>query len=241
MMNLQLLWELQELLKEEAKTQKELKSLPQASRLKILKNEIEAANVIMQEDKVIYDGMAKNIRSMERTIDPIKDKQKELNEKMYAGEITNAKELAGINQQVEQLALEINQEENKLIALMEERENFYVALKEQSKQTNLKKDEYRELLTIYNSQKKQLQDKINSCPAEKEAILAKLDQKLLNIYNDLQKKFAFDFIIKVKNDICGGCHMRISFDLQKHIKDIATLHYCDNCGRLIYADSNEQS
>lgn len=235
MKSIQMLWELQNLLKEEDKLLKELKNLSQVTRLKSLKEEIEKSQKALQQQKEIYQKKTRPIKHLEDEIEAIKVKQKEISSLLYSGEITNVKELESTNSKLDTLNQEISQLENQLIELMEEKENLYNGLQEENSANNVKKDEYRNLRGQYQQAKEALQQQMDNFPAKKDDLLAQIDSLYLDIYNDLRKRFNFSAVAKVDNNICSGCHMRISFDLQKKLRNADEVLYCDICGRMIFA------
>lgn len=236
MNELQVLWEYQQILQEEEKVMKQLKKLPQTARLKILKEEIELEQSMLQELTVSAKKLDASIKSLENEIESIKYKQKEISTKLYGGEITNVKELESTNLQLEQLNDEISVIENNLINLMEEKEALNEKINQRKAALESPIEEFRALHGEYQTMKATLKNQLDAFPAHKDNLLSRVDNDLLAIYNDLQKKLIVPVITKIDKGICAGCHMRISFDLQNKIKDTNDLLHCDNCGRIILID-----
>ena len=59
-------------------------------------------------------------------------------------------------------------------------------------------------------------------------ILADYDRIKKNVRNKLP------VIAPMEKQTCGGCHLKVSQEVIGQLKDQTEIHYCDQCGRILY-------
>lgn len=43
------------------------------------------------------------------------------------------------------------------------------------------------------------------------------------------------FVVEIEEHKCGGCHLRVSNEISRSAMDAGSPHFCDQCGRMVYA------
>ena len=71
----------------------------------------------------------------------------------------------------------------------------------------------------------------------REAALANIDARLLRLYDRLRKARRFPALVPLRGQACGACHNRMPPQVIQEITHSGSLHVCEACGVLVYAES----
>jgi predicted nucleic acid-binding Zn-ribbon protein len=71
----------------------------------------------------------------------------------------------------------------------------------------------------------------------REAALANIDARLLRLYDRLRKARRFPALVPLRGQACGACHNRMPPQVIQEIRHSGSLHVCEACGVLVYAES----
>jgi len=233
MVQLQLLWELQELDLSIKDLQAKIEAAPELSGVDEAKEQLESLESDHAEQESILKADRKKLRQMELEEQSITEQRKELSDSMYNGKVTSVKELEQMQRKVDILAENKNKLEENILNLMELIETQETHLKEleqtisrvredlSEKEARLEKE-----LETYHSELEQLQ-------AQRDQLAEKIDKKYLEKYTMLAQKHHGKALARVAGDICGGCRVFISSGLRGHLYNPEAMVYCENCGRLL--------
>jgi len=189
--------------------------------------------------KTQYEINNVKIQRYEQKLNQLNFSIKEINEKLYSGEISNVAQLEQMQKdnneskeeagKIEEEAIELMEYTEKLkdeIDKLEEHHRELVIQSENSEDEYIKKlDSIEKEIEIENQH---IQDRSN-----------KLDEKLLKIFNKLRDKKG-KAVVGVIGDKCTGCHMNIPIVSLSKIKNPKAINYCDNCGRILYYDKEQE-
>ncbi|MGH7589485.1 MAG: zinc ribbon domain-containing protein [Gemmatimonadota bacterium] len=71
----------------------------------------------------------------------------------------------------------------------------------------------------------------------REAALTGVDKRLLMLYDRLRKVRRFPALVPLRGQACGACHNRMPPQVVQEIRHSGSLHVCEACGVLVYAES----
>jgi hypothetical protein len=71
----------------------------------------------------------------------------------------------------------------------------------------------------------------------REAALTGVDKRLLTLYDRLRKVRRFPALVPLRGQACGSCHNRMPPQVVQEIRHSGSLHVCEACGVLVYAES----
>jgi len=71
----------------------------------------------------------------------------------------------------------------------------------------------------------------------REAALTDIDARLLRLYDRLRKARRFPALVPLRGQACGACHNRMPPQVIQEIRHSGSLHVCEACGVLVYAES----
>lgn len=163
---------------------------------------------------------------------------KEIEDKLYDGKINDIKQLQMLNEEKDSIKDTISKTENKVLEYMEEIEENEKKLVDMAIQLkNIIKQNYEKKLK-YVKIDKDLNISINKEKQEISDIESNIDKKLLNQYMNI-RKHKKRAVAEMKNDVCSGCNMGISKNRVEKVKESKDIVYCENCGRILCKQKNQ--
>lgn len=73
--------------------------------------------------------------------------------------------------------------------------------------------------------------------ARREAALSRVDARHLRLYDRLRRARRFPALVPLRGQACGACHNRMPPQVVQEIMHAGSLHVCEACGVLVYAES----
>lgn len=71
----------------------------------------------------------------------------------------------------------------------------------------------------------------------RETVLSTVDVRLLRLYDRLRRARRFPALVALRGQACGACHNRMPPQVVQEIRHSGSLHVCEACGVLVYAES----
>lgn len=183
-------------------------------------------------DKHIHELKAK-LRALELETDGLAEKLKSVNERLYSGRITNAKELAGLNDDEKMLQKRKRELEDRELALMEQIENAGNTLQ-------MKRAAYENISTQTNAQHVLARSALHQLDAsdaeltqKRESLRARLDAQTLRTYDHLRATKKGRAVAHIKNSSCAQCGYAVPAGLISRVKVGSELVFCANCERIL--------
>lgn len=163
----------------------------------------------------------------------------EVNDKLYSGEVSNFKRLSELQDKERELKNELDIIETEILSLLEEIESSSLVIEEMeerfqslNEQLQNSKAKYEKEYDLFSIQLKNEEQSIRG-------LLDKLDDALINKYEAIKTR-KVKAVAKVAGDRCNGCHMNIPLSTLSKIKHNTSLIYCDNCGRILFYEKQEE-
>jgi predicted nucleic acid-binding Zn-ribbon protein len=178
--------------------------------------------------------LAGDLKDSELKLETVETKRKSYQQKLYQGSITNARELANIEKEIEALGRQQSDLDGKILALMEEVEQAQAETSVADAQAHAAEGHRTEILAAYRSRYDALALELSALAQQREAAAAQVEDKAaLKRYDSIRVKAGGVGIAKIEGDTCGGCHMKLSSTLIKTVKEQTQIQTCENCGRLL--------
>lgn len=235
MHKLRALWDLQQLEIEEMKKQRMLKDSPLAVELRMIKEKIEAGQQDFKELKEQYGLLKNRLVETAKKVTQIKEQIKDLNDKIFDGSMINRKEIAGAQQRLHELSDKLSKLEDEELNLMEAQDDLRENVTGISESIKRQKEEFYKLKQLYNENQLNIKQEIQHIFKHKEQLCQDVEPQVMEQYFAMQQHINKP-VAKVKNGICGGCHMGVTFDKLKLLKNKEELVKCDNCKRLLFIE-----
>lgn len=235
-MSSELLYRFQEMEMKERELQQTIKSLPQFKELKMMKEKFSLHQKRLEKTKDLYGEISRRLKKAEDHANSLEEKQKELSKLLYAGTISNSKELESIDQQIKGLEEQVSHISDEILKMMEEKESFNRELTEMEHELQVQYQAFNKLKLQYQRVKLNLEQELAALEADKSQIYASLDEKSLSWYQEKREKLGGAPIARVmENHACSGCRTVIPITIVKEARSYPGSVFCENCGRMLYA------
>lgn len=196
--------------------------------------EIAEAGEQLGTSKEKLDDLTHRQRSLEREIEDISSKLLKFETELYSGKTANAKELSGIQKEIENLKANKGKLEDQDLELMEEIEQAGAAMS--GAEAHL-----RQLETTWTTRKEQLaqelqklESAISGSKERRQTMAATFETDILHMYEELKKKRGTS-VAKVDKGICQGCRIQLPVNEQQQVRS-GSIVRCSSCGRILFTD-----
>ena len=194
-----------------------------------LKSVIESVNTAESEIK----GNEVEISKIELDIDTRKDSITKLKNQQL--ETKKNEEFAAMEHSITNYQDEISKLEDSQLELMEKGEELNTSL-EEANDTHAKEQKVVDAeLAIIKERKIQFSKKIEELKSDREKIASSIDNDLLDQYNRIFKSKKSVAVSELVNDICSGCHMKVTPTTAGMVRAEKVVSTCDQCGRILYS------
>ncbi len=194
-----------------------------------LKSVIESVNSAESEIK----SNEVEISKIELDIDTRKDSITKLKNQQL--ETKKNEEFAAMEHSITNYQDEISQLEDSQLELMEKGEELNNSL-EEANDIHAKEQKVVEAeLAIIKERKIQFSKKIEELKSDREKIASSIDNDLLDQYNRIFKSKKGVAVSELVNDICSGCHMKVTPTTAGMVRAEKVVSTCDQCGRILYS------
>lgn len=232
-MQLQLLWNLQELDLAIRSIREDLENAPEKSGVGEKHDLLEQLRAGQAESEACLKGSQKILRELEMKAQKLIDNRKELYENMYAGKIGSVKELEQMQRRLDGFDTDKKKLEDQVILLMETIEEQEARLREAAGELNKSGSDLAETQKKLAADLKLLTGRLSELEERRQQKAGEIERKFLDKYTVLADKHQGRPLARVDNNICGGCRVFISGALRGHLYNPDALVYCENCGRLL--------
>ena len=194
-----------------------------------LKSVIESVNSAESEIK----SNEVEISKIELDIDTRKDSITKLKNQQL--ETKKNEEFAAMEHSITNYQDEISQLEDSQLELMEKGEELNNSL-EEANDIHAKEQKVVDAeLAIIKERKIQFSKKIEELKSDREKIASNIDNDLLDQYNRIFKSKKGVAVSELVNDICSGCHMKVTTTTAGMVRAEKVVSTCDQCGRILYS------
>ena len=194
-----------------------------------LKSVIESVNSAESEVK----GNEVEVSKIELDIDTRKDSITKLKNQQL--ETKKNEEFAAMEHSITNYQDEISQLEDSQLELMEKGEELNNSL-EEANDIHAKEQKVVDAeLAIIKERKIQFSKKIEELKSDREKIASNIDNDLLDQYNRIFKSKKGVAVSELVNDICSGCHMKVTPTTAGMVRAEKVVSTCDQCGRILYS------
>ena len=162
-------------------------------------------------------------------------KAKDVETKMYSGEVTSPRELQAMQADVEQLQRHQRDVENRELEIMEQREPLDAELGQLDTDLTTVGDALAAARAALAAVEGEIGAEIGVERAAREGIAAGLDAGLVADYERRRGKAQGVGAARLVGSTCQGCHLSIPATEVEHIRRApeGSIAYCDNCGCIL--------
>ncbi len=176
------------------------------------------------------------LKDSELKLETLETKRKNYQQKLYQGSITNVRELANLEKEIEMMGRQRSDLDGRVLELMEESEEAREAQTLAEAKAAEAEEHHKQVVAAFQARYATLAQELVGLTAERQVAAAQVeDPSALKRYETLRAKLAGVGIAKIESGSCGGCHMTLSSTVIKTVKENAAIQTCENCGRMLLA------
>ena len=191
------------------------------------------AENIFQQIYARHEKVSKEQRETERETQRLTDRKDLIESRIYAGNITNPKELSALQEEVGNLTSLIGDQEDILLVRMEETEKYDEGLEKARTQFQDAKTAHEKKLIGLKSKQKDLIKQLESEQPQQEALRGKFSPDVLQIYDRVSQSNKGIAVAVVEGDRCSECRLSIPTQLLEKLKSTDEFVYCNSCRRIL--------
>ncbi|BAI80944.1 conserved hypothetical protein [Deferribacter desulfuricans SSM1] len=154
--------------------------------------------------------------------------------------VKNSKEYEAVLKELDILKKNVNDEELKLLDLNEKIENYEKNIEEMTSKYNEAKQKLEEDKKRRDEENKELVEELEKLKAEREEQVKKIKKSTLSKYERIRKARNNLAIVRIIDETCTGCYMKVPPQLFVEVKKNVHIQQCPNCQRFLYYKEDEQ-
>ena len=190
-------------------------------------------------DKVLKD-YEKEQRDKELTLKSIDEKRVAAEKRKYGGSVSNSKELASLEKEIEYLKQQQSELDGRVLELYDLVPD--AKAKADAALELLAKVEHHARVAIKKemAEKKRLEGELAELtPLREQAAARVTDKHLLSRYASVVKRTGSTGIAKIVDGKCEGCRVVITAFIMRQLFEDKEYECCENCGRILLLDGNK--
>lgn len=194
---------------------------------------LDSARAAVERDTHSVAELKSKLRALELETSRLSDKLKQVNDRLYGGRITNAKELADLNQDEKMLQRRKSELEDQSLAFMEQ-------IEAAERVVNEKQSTHAKIATDTTARHNQERTQLTGLDADdaalelkRQAHRAQLPTDVLRTYDHLRQTKKGRAVVKVMAASCVACGTALPSGLLSRLKLNNELVFCTNCERIL--------
>jgi predicted nucleic acid-binding Zn-ribbon protein len=209
-------------------------------RIASLEDELEQTGEVVQKKEQQSADLERQRRHFERELAAANEDLRKHKERFL--EVKTNREYDALQLEIEACQKKISDYETQLLTVITHYEELQSQLQnDREKLSHLTTektaqiDELRKLLETVD-------DEVRACEVKRGALLPKINDRLLSIYNRIRKAKRGSAVVAVVRGACGGCYRHLPPQRLSEIKRNNRIISCESCGRvLVWVDELEST
>ncbi|MFN2187902.1 MAG: zinc ribbon domain-containing protein [Candidatus Promineifilaceae bacterium] len=171
-------------------------------------------------------------KEMNLELDDLCDKAKREENRLYSGLVTNPKELADLQREIDSLRKRISTFEDGLLEIMLEVEEAESSRDEAVGTLNTVQEDWQETSSRCKDEQVVLLKRISEQAEQKKQLITMIQPAAMAAFETAKRRAGEVAVVAMKNGRCRGCLVGVSSMKQKYA-DEGQMVTCDNCGRIL--------
>ncbi len=178
------------------------------------------------------DDLARQQQSAEWDIDDLTGKIATIEKQLYSGRITNPKELASFQQEVNAFKVKRDQIENKTLEIIDQVELAETNIAAAGNEIKKLEGEWHNWQQQLSAEIDQFKDKVSELRQKRQLLSDEIDPQAVDRYEHIRKQKG-QAVAKVEQGICRGCRISLSSSELQQVRG-GNLVQCGSCGRILF-------
>jgi len=190
-----------------------------------LKEAVKSIEETIMENEVAMKNLELDINTRKDSIAKLKVQQFETRKN---------EEFTAMEHEIDRYSEEITQLEDSQLELMEKGETLNTQLNEARADLDKNQQTVDAEISIISERSNQCNKQLDEIKADRITISSKIEEDLLDRYDRIFKSKKGIAVCELDNDICAGCHMKVTPATAAAVRSEKTITVCDQCGRILY-------
>lgn len=124
--------------------------------------------------------------------------------------------------------------EDRELELMEEADALAPATAEAERIHAEEKEKFTAQIADLNQKTTTIQARVAELESGRPALAEPIDPDLMDKYQRLFKSKAGQAVVRLENDVCTGCHVKVPTQVALEVRGEKSVVHCPNCGRILF-------
>ncbi len=195
---------------------------------------VDEARARLASEKNRLDELTASQHEGEWVIEDLRTKVATLEGKLYGGSVSNPKELAGMQEQVQHLKRRGREEEDKVLDIMTEVEASKEAVAVTGREVDALEKEWRREQAELSRERDEVTAALATLEQRRQELVSRVDAASLKLYEELRKKRQGRAVAKVEQGMCQGCRIVLPTRELQRARGSQDLVQCGSCERILY-------
>lgn len=173
------------------------------------------------------------LRDLEFDLHRIMEKIAATEQRLYGGQVTNPKELRGLQQDHEHLKRSQQGLEDEVLLAMTRVDELEKQVSESEAQLKAVESRWQAEQERLAQQIAQLQTRVASVKKQRVTLASRLDAATLALYEELRRKKGGRAVALMVDQMCQGCRVTVPTSKAQLVRRGQELITCTNCGRIL--------
>lgn len=208
-------------------------SLPEAARLQQVQDQLEELASDLEIATKQDEEVAREHARLEGEIELLDQKIAREEQRMFAGTVSNPKELSSLQAEVESLKRKKSGLEDQLLEIMEQRESSAATLGRITSERDQAAAEEEELTGTVGMLISDIDAELAQHSSARDQLAAELPTDLVSLYDKLRVQKQGVGAAALESGMCQGCHTKLPQKELERMRAEGGLQRCDNCRRIL--------
>jgi len=161
--------------------------------------------------------------------------EKKKMESRLFGDKVNQKQIENIQTHLKNISEFIDESETKHLELLDKLDKYDAYMEKLKNNCDQLESDYKVIVARYKEMNKKARVKLDKLNRERESHIANMDGSDVELYETIRRRKAGIAMAEVVNKLCTACNQTISSSLDQSLSEEPDrVHYCNNCGRIVY-------
>ena len=198
--------------------------------------ELLAARRAREQAEANLNTWRARLRELEMDLEVVNGRISATEQRLYSGQVTNPKELASLQQDLQYSKRSRDETEDQVLMAMERADKGEKALSSSATKLQATERTWREEQDRLAREMRRLQAAILELRQAREEMVAPLDGEHVALYEELLRKKGGRAVARLNGTMCEGCRVTLPSSQTQQVRRAQELVTCPNCGRILASD-----
>ncbi len=176
------------------------------------------------------------LRELEMDLETLNGRITSTEERLYSGQVTNPKELSGLEQDLQHSKRSRDKAEDQVLLAMERLDRCEKAAADAAARLDAVETRWRAQQSQLATEIEQLQAQVAALNQERGTVAAQLGASDLAQYEELLRKKGGRAVVLLVDQMCQGCRVTVPSSKGQQVRRGREVVTCTNCGRILTSE-----